>query len=280
MAGQFFSVINNLNSYNSQKNLGVANAGMNSSLGRISSGMRINDAGDDAAGLAIGNGLKADFTALTQAVQNANEGAGIIQVADSALSQMGDMMARAAQLASQAASGTVGPQERETINMEYRQIMAEVDRLVDATNYKGEQLFSPTAPVTKDIAVGDTQLQSSIALSIGGTQGVGTTALGLEETSLATPKEAQEALFLIREASKDIAEMRGALGAQENRLTNAVGVIQVQSQNILAAESSIMDTNMAEEVSMFTRTKILTEAGMASLAQANANSQMVLQLFK
>jgi len=111
MAGQSFSVINNINSYAAQQNLGFSRMGMDSSLAKMSSGLRINEAGDDAAGLAIGSALKADYTALSQGVRNANEGMGIVQVADGALSRMNDMLARATQLATQAASGTVGTQK-------------------------------------------------------------------------------------------------------------------------------------------------------------------------
>lgn len=280
MAGQSFSVINNLNSYNAQRNLGVSNMGINSSLSKLSSGFRIVNAGDDAAGLAIGNALKADYMALSQGVRNANDGIGLIQVADGAFTQMSDMLSRATQLATQAASGTLGDAERDMINTEYQQILQEIDRVVDTTNYKGEQLFSQDGSVNKSIYVGDTQLQSTINVSIGGGTGAGTAAMGLSGTSLATAEGAQNALSQIQDAIGNVSKMRGVLGAQSNRIINSVGIMQVQSQNLLAAESSIMDTNMAEELTNFTRNRILMESGMASVAQANATNQMVLQLFR
>ncbi|MCP5102410.1 MAG: flagellin FliC [bacterium] len=280
MAGQSFSVINNLNSLNSQRNLGVSKFGLNNTLGKLSSGLRINNAGDDAAGLAIGSGLKADFMALSQAVRNANDGIGIVQVADGAFSQMSDMLSRATQLATQAASGTVGDAERDMINTEYQEILKEIDRVVDTTNYKGEQLFSQDGSVNKSIYVGDTQIESTIDVSIGGGAGAGTAAMGLSNTSLATAEGARDALSNIQGAIQNVSRMRGALGAQQNRLTNSIGVIQIQSQNILAAESSIMDANMAQEVSNLTKFRILAESGMASVAQSNASNQLVLQLFK
>ncbi len=280
MAGQSFSIINNLNSYNAQRNLGLSSSGLNSALGKMSSGLQINSASDDAAGLAIGSGLKADFMALSQAVRNVNDGIGVVQVADGALSQMSDMLGRATQLASQAATGTLSADERKMVNTEYQQIMQEINRVADFTNYRGEKLFSQDGAVTKSIAVGDTQLQSDITISIGGAGGVGTASLGLSGTTLNTPEEAQNALSQISDAIGNLSQMRGALGSQENRLYNAVGIIQVQSQNILAAESSIMDANMATEVSNLTKNRILMESGMASIAQANASNQMVLQLFR
>jgi flagellin len=280
MAGQSFSVINNLSSINAQNNLGVSNIGLNSTLAKMSSGLRITQAADDAAGLAIGNALNADFMALTQAVRNANDGIGIVQVADGALSQISDMLSRATQLATQAASETVGDAERATIDVEFQQILQEIDRVVDTTNFKGEQLFSQDGPVNKSIYVGDTQIQSNIDLSIGGGNGTGTTAMGLSGTSLATVAGAQDVLSRIQGAIGNVSQMRGALGAQQNRLVNSVGIIQVQSQNILAAQSAIMDANMANQVSNLIKNNILMESGMASLAQANASNQLVLQLFR
>ncbi len=280
MAGQSFSVINNLNSLNSQRNLGLSTSGLNDSLAKMSSGYRINNAGDDAAGLAIGSALNADYMALNQAVRNANDGIGILQVADGAFSQMSDMLARATQLATQAASGTVGDAERATINAEYQQILQEIDRVVDTTNFKGEKLFDQNGAVNKGVYVGDTQVQSQVDLSIGGVNGSGTQALGLQGTTLNSVSDAQTALSNIQGAIANVSRYRGAIGAQSNRLNNAVGVIQIQSQNILAAQSSIMDTNMATEISNFTKNKILMEAGMASIAQSNATNAMVLQLFR
>lgn len=280
MAGQSFSVINNLSSIRSQNNLGASRLGLNSSLGKLSSGLRIVNAGDDAAGLAIGNGLKADFMALSQAVRNANDGIGVIQIADGGLSRMSDMLARATQLATQAASDTVGDNERQTINTEFQQIMQEIDRVVDTTNFKGEKLFDQNGSVNKSIFVGDTQLESNIDVSIGGVNGSGTQALGLDTASLATASDARNALSSIRDAIGEVNQWRGSLGAQQNRLTNSIGVIQVQSQNILAAQSSIMDANMASEFSNFVKNKILMESGMASVAQSNASNQLVLQLFR
>lgn len=280
MAGQGFSVINNLNSLTSQRNLGLSTNGLDSSLARMSSGRRINNAGDDAAGLAIGSALNADYMALTQAVRNANDGVGIIQVADGAFSQMSDMLGRATQLATQAASGTLGTNERKTVDAEFQQILQEIDRVVNTTNFKGEQLLSQDGAVNKSVYVGDTQLTSNIDLSIGGETGSGTQALGLQNANLTTAENAQDALSRVQDALSSIAQMRGSLGAQQNRMVNSIGVIQIQSQNILAAESSIMDADMATEVSNFTKNRILMQSGMASLAQSNATNKMVLQLFQ
>jgi flagellin len=280
MAGQSFSVVNNLAALDSQRNLYFSNLGLNKTLARMSSGHRIVDAGDDAAGLAIANKLRADATALDQAVRNANDGISIIQIADGSLSKMTSLLTRAVTLAEQSASGTIGDSERSTINVEYQQILNEIDRVVSVANFKGENLFSSSGAITKSIYVGDTQNASTITVSIGGSGGAGTSALGLGSSNLSSASAAQTALSNLGSAIASISAWRGALGAQQNRLTNAVAIIQIQSQNLIAAESQIRDANMAQEVVNMTKFQILLQSGMSSLAQANASSQLVLSLFR
>ena len=280
MAGGQFSVVNNLASVDAQRNLYFSNIGLNKTLGRMASGYRIVEAGDDAAGLAIANGLRADVTALQQATRNANDGIALIQIADGALSKISDLLTRAVTLAEQSASETVGANERGTINTEYQQILEEIDRVVSVSNFKGERLFSESGAVRKSIYVGDTQMSSFITVSIAGAGGAGTSALGLGTSNVSDASSAITALGELKDAIASVSKWRGALGAQQNRLTNSVAIIQVQSQNLQAAESSIRDANMAEEVVNMTKYQILLQSGMASLAQANASSQLVLSLLQ
>jgi len=285
MAGQSFSVVNNLASIDAQRNLYGTQMGLTKTLGRMASGYRIVVAGDDAAGLAIANKLKADVTALGQASRNANDGIALIQIADGALSKITDLLTRAVTLAEQSASDTVGETERGTINTEYRQILNEIDRVVSVANFKGESLFNSGSAVTKSIFVGDTNFQSTITISIAGANGGGTAALGLSSTGgsfsgVATAASSRTTLTLLKTAIASVSKWRGALGAQQNRLVNSVGIIQIQAQNLQAAESTIRDANMAEEVVNMTKYQILMQSGMASLAQANATSQMVLALLQ
>jgi len=286
MAGQAFSVLNSFSSMQAQKDLYFTNIGLNKTLGKLSSGKRIVEAADDAAGLAIASGLRADSLALEQAVRNANDGIAIVQIADGALSKLGDLLLRAVTLAEQAASDTVGTDEKETLNVEYREILNELDRVVSVANFKGERLFSVSSSFTKGVYVGDTQFSSFITISIGGMSGAGTSALGLANTartsfsSISTQSNAITTLGLLRTAIASISKWRGSLGAQQNRLVNAVGIIQVQGLNIRAAESTITDANMAEEIVNMTKWQILMQSGMSSLAQANASSQLVLQLLR
>jgi flagellin len=286
MSGQGFSVLNNFPSMKAQKDLYFTNIGLNNTLAKLSSGKRIVDASDDAAGLAIASSLKADAMALEQAIRNANDGIAIVQIADGALSKLNDLLLRAVTLAEQAASDTVGTTEKETLNVEYRELLNELNRVVSVANFKGENLFSASEAFTKSIYVGDTQFNSFITISIGGTSGAGTAALGLSNTaatsfsSIATSSGAITTLGLLQDAIASISKWRGALGAQQNRLVNAVGIIQVQELNIRSAESTIMDANMAQEIVNMTKWQILMQSGISSLAQANASSQMVLQLLR
>ena len=286
MAGQSFSVLNNFSSMQAQKDLYFTNIGLNKTLGKLSSGKRIVEAGDDAAGLSIAASLKADAYALDQAGRNANDGIAIIQIADGALNKMTDLLMRAVTLAEQAASDTVGTTEKETLNVEYGEIMNEINRVVSVANFKGERLFSVGSAFTKGIYVGDTQFASFITISIGGTAGAGTVALGMATTNqeslsgISTQSSAIEALRILQTAISSISKWRGALGAQQNRLTNAIGIIQVQSLNLKAAESALTDANMAEEIVNMTKYNILMQSGMSSLSQSNASAQMVLQLLR
>jgi flagellin len=285
-SGQSFSVLNNFSSMKAQKDLYFTNIGLNKTLGKLSSGKRIVQASDDAAGLAIAASLKADSMALEQAVRNANDGIAIVQIADGALSKLNDLLLRAVTLAEQAASDTVGINEKETLDVEYREIMNELNRVVSVANFKGERLFSISQAFTKSVYVGDTQFASFITISIGGANGAGTAALGLSNTGLtsfsgvATASSAIATLGLLQTAIASISGWRGSLGAQQNRLVNAVGIIQVQELNIRAAASSIEDANMAQEIVNMTKWQILMQSGISSLAQANASSQLVLQLLR
>ncbi len=280
MAGQAFSVLNNFSSMKAQKDLYSTNIGLNKTLGKLSSGSRIVEAADDAAGLAIATSLKADGMALDQAVRNANDGIAIIQIADGALNKMSNLLLRAVTLAEQSASDTVGTDEKAILDTEFQELMNEIDRVVSVANFKGENLFDAGGAFTKSVYVGDTQIQSYITISIGGGSGVGTAALGLSTSVITTQSDAATVLGTLQTAIASISKFRGALGAQQNRLVNAVGIIQVQSLNVQAAASTIMDANMAEEIVAMTKWQILMQSGMSSLAQSNASAQQVLQLLR
>lgn len=316
MAGQQFSVINNLNSLYAQQNLYQTNIGLNKSIARLSSGMRIIDASDDAAGLFAAASFKLDGMALAQATRNASDAASVIAIADGALNKLTDLLARGITLASNSATGFVGDVQRKTLDVEFQQILTEVNRVVDSANFRGELLFSTSEAFTRCVFVGDTNVSSWIKVSIGGSRGAGTIALGLQASNSANLavsigsatirttgvtgdniegtrhafnqntshiKDQQAALMtmtLLQNAVSSISRWRGAIGAQQNRLINSIDIIQVQSLNLKSAESLITDANMAEEIVKLTKWQILMQSGMSSLAQANATSQQVLALFR
>ena len=319
MAGQQFSVLNNLSSMYAQQNLYQTNVGLSKAISRLSSGKRIIDASDDAAGLFAASSYKVDGLALAQAVRNASDASSVIAIADGALNKLTDLLARGITLASSAATGFVGPVQRRTLDIEYQQILTEVNRVVSSANFRGERLFSTEQAFVRCVFVGDTNVASWIRVSIGGFRGAGTLALGLtaaqpgmihqvsigsgrinstatvplgggtlgishnygqQNSHIQTMEAALMTMTLLQNAVASISRWRGAIGAQQNRFINAIDIIQVQALNLKAAESIITDANMAEEVVNLTKWQILMQSGMSSLAQANATSQQVLTLFR
>ncbi len=266
------SVLNNVPALQGQNQLTVTSYYMQKTLFRLSSGLRITEGGDDAAGLQIADGVKAQITALTQSTRNANDGIAFIQVADGALDQMNKLLTRAVTLAQQAESGTVGSKQRVAINTEYAQIKEEIDRIKDATTFNGTTVFGATVGV----ALGDTTANSYITVTV---STLSYTTLGLTG-DLKTSSAAKTEITALKNAVSSVSSRRGILGAYSNRLRTASAVISVQSQNLTAAESQIRDANMAEEVSSMVKYQILTQTGIAGLAQANQAAQSLLSLFR
>ncbi|HLV01698.1 MAG TPA: flagellin [Acidobacteriota bacterium] len=280
-----FSVVNNLPGIVAQQQGSVNQSNLQKTLYRLSSGLRVNRGGDDAAGLAIADGLKGQIRTLQQSVRNANDGIGFIQVADSALGQVSNLLIRAATLLSQAASDTNNAGES-SIETELAQIYQEIDRLGSATKYNGVSIFSGT---TINIFVGDTQNLdtataqvsfTSDALSVSGlniSTGVISSGASL---SVDISGNAASMLSEVQQAIDTISNRRGNLGAKMNRLENSVAIMQSQIENLTAAESQIRDANMAEEVANLTKYQILSQVSLSAMAQANAVPQGVLSLLQ
>lgn len=267
------SILNNIASLSAQNQVNITAAGMQRTLFRLASGSRINSGADDAAGLAIADGLRANVSALTQSARNANDGVGNLQVADGAFGQVSNLLNRAVTLATQAATGTVSSSQRTALNAEYTAIKAEIDRIGTNTTFNGSSVF--TASTT------------SIFLSDGGSNSTITTAVGtLSSTGLSLAADltaaanATTALGEINTAISTIASNRGSVGAVINRLQAAVNVMNNQAQNLTAAEDAIRAADIAEEVAALTRFSILNQTGMAALAQANSQQQQVLSLLR
>jgi flagellin len=285
-----FSIVNNVAALNAQNRLGQTQQGLAKTVNRLSSGLRINSAADDASGLAIADSLKADISALAQAARNANDGASVIQVADGALSQMSNLLQRAVTLAEQAASdtsGEFGGAAKGSLNSEYQDILREVNRISDTTAFNGRVIFG-SAGVSLKIQVG-TGSTASDTITIA-TASLSSTGLGLNATgtgqSVATTSlntdaaTAQAELASLKTAIDTISTRRGELGSALNRLTATAAVVSTTSQNLQAAESQIRDANIAEEVVSLTKWQVLTQTGLAAMAQANTASQSVLTLLR
>ncbi|GAB4246299.1 MAG: flagellin [Acidobacteriota bacterium] len=282
-----FSVLNNLASLAAQQQSAVTQAQLQKTLFRLSSGKRIVTGGDDAAGLSIADGLQAQIRSLQQSVRNANDGIGFIQTADSALGQVTNLLNRAATLLTEAATGTNSDSLTE-ISAELTQIYQEIDRVGTATTFNGTTVFSGSSV---SIFVGDTtNATTASAATVSFTvQSLSTTALGIDvggqtgtniSVTLADASAAQTMLNEVNSAIDTVAGWRGTLGAKLNRLENSVNIMQAQIQNLTAAESQIRDADMAAEIANMTKFQILSQVGLASMAQANATSQSVLSLLR
>jgi flagellin len=281
-----FSVLNNVAGTNAQNQLSANSVSLSRTLGRLASGRRINSGADDAAGLQIADSLRANVRALDQGVRNANDGISVAQIADGALAEISNLLTRAVTLAEEAATETVDSTGRASLNAEFTQIEAEVARIATQTNFNGVGLFT-TAGVNGSLSVfvGDTSGSSSISVTITTITVSGATvsnvgAADLTTVNLATANGAASALTTIKSGLSGVSNMRASIGAGINRLQSAVSVLQSQSQNTLAAESTIRDANMAEEVANLTKHQILAQSGIAALSQANSNSQNVLSLLR
>jgi flagellin len=284
-----FSILNNISGLNAQNQLNLNNVSLNRTLLRLSSGKRINSGADDAAGLQIADSLRANTYALNQAVRNANDGIGVCQIADGALQEITNLLTRAVTLAEEAATETVDSTGRASLNAEFTQIEAEIARIADQTNFNGYDIFAAAGTNrvngSLSVFVGDITAASSISVSIDTiTTATGTvTSIGggnLTSVDLTTQDLAASSLGAIQTALNGVSNMRAEIGAGMNRLQSAVAVLQTQSQNTQAAESVIRDANFAEEVASLTKFQILSQSGMAALAQANSSSQNVLSLLR
>ena len=279
-------IFNNIASLNAQRILGINNDRLALSVERISSGIRINRAADDAAGLGISEALRSDIRALRQAVRNANDGISLINVTEGALNEQSSILLRLRELSSQASTGTVGSTERATIQLEFTALRNELDRIAATTEFNGQKLVDGSLASTASsssqilIQVGlDSGVDSRINLN---TQinltAVNASSLLIAELSLTTAAGALTALDVINNAISTITQSRGKVGAVQNRLVRTISNLSISVENLQAAESSIRDADIAEEVAVLTRNQILVQAATAMVGQANLIPQSVLQL--
>ncbi len=268
----------NTASLNAQRNLMGTKWGLDKSLERLSSGYRINRAGDDAAGLAISENLRAQTRGLKQASRNAQDGVSMVQVAEGGLNEVSSILIRLRELAVQAASDTIGPVERQFLNVEYDQLVSEVDRIADSTEFNGTPLLSGTGSIL-DFQVGTRNDPNIDRLSFDASKAdANTAALGVNLTSVADKASAQNSLSAIDQAIVSVSAMRADFGAIQNRLQSTIGNLAVSVENLSAANSRIRDVDVAEETAELTKNNILLSAGTSVLAQANSSANTALQL--
>lgn len=279
-------IFNNIASLNAQRILGTNNDRLATSVERISSGIRINRGADDAAGLAISEALRSDIRGLRQAVRNANDGISLINVAEGALNEQSSILIRLRELASQAATGTVGSTERATIQLEFSSLRNEIDRIAATTQFNGQGLVDgslasgASAATQVLIQVGiDSGANSRINLNTEiNLAAVTSTSLGIDTLSVTAAAEALTTLDTINTAISTVTQGRGKVGAVQNRLTRSVGNLSVSIENLQAAESAIRDADIAEEIATLTRNQILVQSATAMVGQANLIPQSILQL--
>ena len=279
-------IFNNPASTNAQRLLGENNNRLAQSVERISSGIRINKASDDAAGLAVSEGLRSDIRALRQAVRNANDGVSLINIAEGALNEQSSMLIRLRELSSQAATGTVGSTERATIQLEFNALRSEIDRISSTTAFNGQNLvdgsLASSVSSSKQILIQvgtDNSVNSRINLNKDiDLQAVTVSALSIDSLSVTSANGALTALDSINNAIASVAATRGKVGAVQNRLARTISNISISVENLQAAESQIRDADIAEEVAMLTRNQIMVQASTAMVGQANLIPQSILQL--
>jgi flagellin len=280
---------------NAARNLSQSYDRLNVSTRRLSSGLRVDTAADDAAGLAIRELMKADITTMNQGIRNANDAISMVQTADGALQVIDEKLIRMKELAEQASTGTYNSDQRLMIESEYQAMASEITRIATATDFNGIHLLDghlsgthvgdamhPSGALKIHFGTGNESSEDYYFIEIGGATashlGLGNASAEGAGYSISTQEGAQQALDAINQAiiSKD--KIRAALGALQNRLENTITNLSIQAENLQAAESRISDVDVASEMTEFVRNQILTQSAVAMLAQANSLPRLALQL--
>ena len=268
------SIMTNVASLSAQRNLTATQGSLGKNIGRLSSGLRINTASDDAAGLGISENLRADIRSLAQARRNVNDAISMTQVAEGAMNEVQGIVGRMRELAVQAANGTLGATERGFIHTEFTALRAEIDRIASVSEFNGQQLIDGSLNTGVNFQVGiHSAAANRLALSIAtiAASNLGSTGGGLTlgSASLSTATNAQSAISAFDAAIQQLSTRRANIGALQNRLQVTVTNLSVAHENLSAANSRIRDVDVAEETAALTRNQILSQAGVAVLSQAN-----------
>ena len=272
-------VNSNVASINAQRNLVNSTGNLQKSLQRLSSGLRITRAADDAAGLAISEGFRADIRSLSQAQRNANDGISLLQVGEGALNEVSSILIRQRELAIQAANGTLGDSERDTLENEFQDLTDEINRISAVTQFNGTNILQSGAATTFQIGVDAT---SNDRISVSAVDARASSIGLLRSTGnyagISSVASAQNTLALIDSAISNVASLRASFGTVQNRLESSIRSLAVATENASAAESRIRDVDFASETAELTRNQVLQQAGISVLAQANVSTQSALSL--
>ena len=273
-----FSVVTNLSSLNAQSQLERTNMGLERTLSRLTSGLRINGSGDDAAGLAVANRHRLDNSGLQVGIRSASDAISKLQIEDGAMTNIASLLDRALTLATQAASDTFAG-SRTTLDSEFQSVLSEITRNATAAGLE----TSNTNLNARSVFVGNTQTSSSAAVtyvSFALTTAVDAQGLGVSTQNITSQANANTAIAQIQSAMATLGTVQGRAGAAMNRLQFAISQAQTMSVSVTASESRIRDANVAEEAAALTKYNILTQSGLAALSQANQSSQAVLALLR
>jgi flagellin len=273
-----YRISTNIASVNAQRNLSNSQTSINNSMAQLASGSRINKSADDAAGLAISENLKAQIRSTRQANRNANDGISLVQTAEGGLNEIGNIVIRLRELGIQAASDTVGENERGFINTEVMQLKDELQRISQVTTWGRTKLLDGSTP-TYDFQVGIYNSDFEDRIAFNASENVATLdALGMSGIDYTSKEGAQEALGVLDNAQINVNRMRSNLGALQNRLTSTTSNLGVAEENMAAANSRIRDTDIANATSESTRNQILLQSATSTLAQANQKDTLALKL--
>ena len=275
-------IATNVSSMTGQRHLRETRALLDRSIERLSSGYRINRAGDDAAGLAISEKLRAKTRGLIQAQRNASDGVSLIQVAEGGLNEVQNILVRLRELGVQSASDTIGKEERRYLDEEYQSLKAEVDRIANSTEFNGTFLLDGTGgSLDFQVNTGGLNLLGVDRISFDAFKlDVNADKMGLEDVGVGDKHSAQRSLAVIDGAIEQVSSLRGELGAIENRLESTIRNIGVSVENLSAARSRIKDVDVADETAELSKHNILMQSGVSVLTQANSIPQTALQLLK
>ena len=268
----------NISAINSYRNLSTNQNALSKNLEKLSSGYKINRAGDDAAGLAISETMRSQINGLNQAVNNANDAVGLIQTAEGAMTETHSMLQRMKTLTTQAANGTYTETARKNIKAEIDALNSEITRIASTTEFNGEKPLNPKAKANLTFFIGASADKTN-AMTVA-QQSMTATALKVDKIDVDTTTAAFQAMKSIDAAIETVSSYRATLGAAQNRLEHTVNNLKVTSENITSAESRIRDTDMADEITAYTKNNILLQAAQSMLSQSNAMPQGVLSMLQ